>query len=677
MRTRPVSRLDHRPVSRSVSGDTESGKPTGPIDDLFADGGKGVWYDPTDRSTLFQDHLGTVPVTAVGQHVGLVLDKSGNGNHLMLYNGLYSVAEHGVNYIEFDGYSTYGKVEGIGLTGEKACAIWYAATAIDSVDNAMFLELNKQHMPGNPTGAVLLLIPGGPRPGGNMYANFVCTGDGAGNESLQTVTYDMPVAPTTFVGALDIVHGERVNIRMNLAQVATRPLMDAVFDEFPFWVGRKYDDRAFFGGRLYQLVLKVGQQTQETVEAIELEMTKHVGALGPLKFKLEHLFRGRESGSMIDIADVEHMFTSRTSNINPKPGDKVGLIVDGSMSRSTGRQQLGGVNGGPPFGSNNTWATDAKEPFELVDGEIVIKVQTVTGYLLRLRSQINLSTWTVYEIRIKGRMSEPLASGGIRAVLIGGSGQEVASSTRQRLADNNGYVSMFFMRGSADYQVRLVIDTGNHPDDVGKVFTMTSASIAPVNGKHLVQDDDSKRPVYRTDGTHHWLEFDGTASLDSPNGSWDGNTITHYGVTMFAATESNSGAPGLLFNAHRYDKTSAVSLAIPGPNEGKSQFVVMNGEEVNMVEAGPQLGKVISTVRYSIRQPKRMDLKVGPDTAATETLVPVVSSIENHSWTLGAGVNGEPGFIGRLYGFILRGAYTSDAQADQVREILSGKADIP
>lgn len=43
---------------------------------LFAAGEQGGWYDPSDISTLFQDTAGTVPVTAAGQDVGLLLDKS-------------------------------------------------------------------------------------------------------------------------------------------------------------------------------------------------------------------------------------------------------------------------------------------------------------------------------------------------------------------------------------------------------------------------------------------------------------------------------------------------------------------------------------------------------------------------------------------------------------------------
>ncbi len=43
---------------------------------LFLAGEPGAWYDPSDLSTLYQDAAGTTPVTAVGQTVGLVLDKS-------------------------------------------------------------------------------------------------------------------------------------------------------------------------------------------------------------------------------------------------------------------------------------------------------------------------------------------------------------------------------------------------------------------------------------------------------------------------------------------------------------------------------------------------------------------------------------------------------------------------
>ena len=48
---------------------------------LFANGEQGFFYDPNDLSTMYQDAAGTVPVTAAGQPVGLIRDKSSRNNH--------------------------------------------------------------------------------------------------------------------------------------------------------------------------------------------------------------------------------------------------------------------------------------------------------------------------------------------------------------------------------------------------------------------------------------------------------------------------------------------------------------------------------------------------------------------------------------------------------------------
>ena len=48
---------------------------------LFSTGAQGVWYDPSNISTLFQDAAMTIPVTASGDPVGAIMDLSGNGNH--------------------------------------------------------------------------------------------------------------------------------------------------------------------------------------------------------------------------------------------------------------------------------------------------------------------------------------------------------------------------------------------------------------------------------------------------------------------------------------------------------------------------------------------------------------------------------------------------------------------
>jgi len=50
-------------------------KPFSPAS-LFNNGEAGVWYDPSSINTLYQDYQGVTPVTAVGEPVGLMLDKS-------------------------------------------------------------------------------------------------------------------------------------------------------------------------------------------------------------------------------------------------------------------------------------------------------------------------------------------------------------------------------------------------------------------------------------------------------------------------------------------------------------------------------------------------------------------------------------------------------------------------
>jgi lysophospholipase L1-like esterase len=55
---------------------------------LFASGEQGAWYDPSDLSTMFQDTAGTTPVTASGQDVRRINDKSGNGNDIIFSAGV-------------------------------------------------------------------------------------------------------------------------------------------------------------------------------------------------------------------------------------------------------------------------------------------------------------------------------------------------------------------------------------------------------------------------------------------------------------------------------------------------------------------------------------------------------------------------------------------------------------
>lgn len=78
---------------------------------LFAAGEQGVWYDPSDFSTMFQDTAGTTPVTAVGQSVALIRDKSGRGNHATQSTAasMPTIQQdaNGCYYLSFDGSNDF------------------------------------------------------------------------------------------------------------------------------------------------------------------------------------------------------------------------------------------------------------------------------------------------------------------------------------------------------------------------------------------------------------------------------------------------------------------------------------------------------------------------------------------------------------------------------------------
>lgn len=86
---------------------------------LYANGEQGAWYDPSDMSTLFQDAEATT-TAGVGLPVRLVLDKSGNGNHLFLSAGTLGQDELGRYFID----SPSGETAPFNLSGTSSVSIW-------------------------------------------------------------------------------------------------------------------------------------------------------------------------------------------------------------------------------------------------------------------------------------------------------------------------------------------------------------------------------------------------------------------------------------------------------------------------------------------------------------------------------------------------------------------------
>jgi hypothetical protein len=75
------------------------------IEALFTNGEKGMYFDPSDTATLFRSP-GSATLAGVGDPLGRILDKSGNGNHITqptFASRPTHQLEGGVHWIETDG----------------------------------------------------------------------------------------------------------------------------------------------------------------------------------------------------------------------------------------------------------------------------------------------------------------------------------------------------------------------------------------------------------------------------------------------------------------------------------------------------------------------------------------------------------------------------------------------
>lgn len=112
---------------------------------LFAAGEVGAWYDPSDLTTMFQDSAGTIPVTAVGQPVGLRLDKSGRGNHaaqstpgsraiLRQVNGRYC--------LQYDGLDDFYVTSAINFSATDKMTVFAGVRKLSDAAQGIVAELN-------------------------------------------------------------------------------------------------------------------------------------------------------------------------------------------------------------------------------------------------------------------------------------------------------------------------------------------------------------------------------------------------------------------------------------------------------------------------------------------------------------------------------------------------------
>lgn len=189
---------------------------------LFLFGEQGVWYDPSDWSTLFQDAAGMTPVTAVGQQVGLMLDKRLGlvRSAEKLVNSSFDAGSVGWTNPDTAPSSTTFSGGGATMTAAPGSALARLRQSLSLSAGTYEVIVNVSGLTGTP-GASLAL--GNASSGDTTYASIQITGNG---RYTRIITVTGPTLGLAFTagningGALTI---DSVSVRELPGNHATQP----------------------------------------------------------------------------------------------------------------------------------------------------------------------------------------------------------------------------------------------------------------------------------------------------------------------------------------------------------------------------------------------------------------------------------------------------------------------
>ena len=267
---RAVSSLVARPVNGAkLSFETAMKK-------LFENGEQGFAYDPNDLSTMFQDAAGTIPVTGVGQPVGLMLDKSGRNNHAYQTTSsmrpiLQRNSTTGAYYLVLDGTDDFLQTSNIDFTGTDKVSLFAGVRKLSDAGLGMLLEFS-QTIAAN-TGVFYITAP---HSTGNPTYRLASKGSLEVNATTNPL-YAAPVS--SVIGVALNIGGDSAIMRVNGSQ-ATQSNADqgtGNFGSYPLYIGRRSGTLYPFNGHMYGLIA-VGKLTSaDETASIEKELAKRTG----------------------------------------------------------------------------------------------------------------------------------------------------------------------------------------------------------------------------------------------------------------------------------------------------------------------------------------------------------------------------------------------------------------
>jgi hypothetical protein len=223
---------------------------------LFAAGKPGAWYDPSDLASLFQDSAGTIPVTAVGQPVGLMRDKSGRGNHasqaIAINRPLLNQDANGKYCLAFNGTTSCMATGNFDLSAtDKVTLLAGVKKSNDTAAIIMELGVNVALTAGS-----FYLVSGNDL-GVTGYTS-IGRGDAASSAALASKIATFPAPDTAVVSIQHDIAGDLSTSRRNGIDYGTGA-GDKGLGNFaagmPLYIGARAGASVFFTGNIYGLIV--------------------------------------------------------------------------------------------------------------------------------------------------------------------------------------------------------------------------------------------------------------------------------------------------------------------------------------------------------------------------------------------------------------------------------------
>ena len=273
-----VSRSVGRPVARSVLAG-QLNTLASIIKSLFANNEQGFAYDPNDLTTLYQDAAGTIPVTAAGQPVGLMKDKSGRNNHAYQTVSasrpiLQRNATTGAYYLAFDGVDDSLQTNNIDFTATDEVSLFVGVRKLRDTVTAVVYELSA--ISESSRKSFVLFAPSGS--GANHY-NFRSFGTLPNATVGTSTTQAFPAPNSAVLTAKGSISSDicTLNINSTVKVETSEDQGTGNYGNYPLYIGRRGGTSVPFNGHIYGLI-GIGRLTTDSeTTALEKAIAKNTG----------------------------------------------------------------------------------------------------------------------------------------------------------------------------------------------------------------------------------------------------------------------------------------------------------------------------------------------------------------------------------------------------------------